>query len=56
MKANIYINTEIDITGIIENLPDEDRIEWVRVIVSTVTQPGTVKEIRDLVNNPLLDD
>lgn len=56
MTTQIYISTEIDISGIIENLPEADRIEWVRAIVSTIAKAGTIEAIRKVVNDSGYDD
>ena len=53
---NIYLDHQIDISGIIENLEDSERIEWVRQLAQSCENQGTITLIREIINNPKLDD
>jgi len=54
--VNLYLDHQIDISGIIENLKDSERIEWIRQLARSCEKEGTITVIRAVVNNPKLDD
>ena len=52
----IWLENQIDMTAIIEKLPDRERIKWVKALAHTVEEQGTIEKLREIVNNPELDD
>ncbi len=53
---NLYLDHQIDISGIIKNLKDSERIEWIRQLTQSCEKEGTITVIREIVNNPKLND
>jgi hypothetical protein len=53
---NLYLDHQIDISGVIGSLKDSERIEWVRQLAQSCDTEGTITVIREIVNNTNLDD
>lgn len=52
----IIIESTIDISGIIDSLDDRERVKWIRELIETTNEAGTIDTIRSLAARPEYDD
>lgn len=48
--------TPSELDGIFKDMPESQRVAWVERIVTEIKEEGTINQIREIVNSPLLDD
>lgn len=51
----ILVDHTIDISGIIENLTDRERLKWIKELIESTESSGTILEIRELANSENYD-
>lgn len=46
----------IDISGMIENMKDRERIKWITELVASIEKKGTIEVVRKIVNDEEYSD
>lgn len=56
MPIETHISTTVDLTRTVENLSDQERVEWLTALLESITEEGTIATLRSLVNDPKWND
>jgi hypothetical protein len=56
MNDHVTAMTEVDLTNLVELLPDDEKISLVRSICQSIKRDGTINQIREIVNSPGFND
>lgn len=52
----LTLEHEIDLSEIIDKLTDRERIKWIRELVESIQEPGTIDFVRSFVARCIFDD